>query len=119
MFYAPNDKSEYDRVGLIMFPEQLFADHIDLKLTQIHEVLEKHGLSRDMKVTHWGWYYPVSNFVFTEEVKTRTMTGVMHSIARLIWAYENKEFNPKFFFKTCQSCSYFGICEGADTDSWL
>jgi len=83
------------------------------------EVLAKYGLNKDMKVTHWGWYYPVSNFVFAEEVKKRTMTSVAQSIARLIWAYENKQFNPKFFFKTCQSCSYFGICEGADTDSWL
>jgi len=83
------------------------------------EVLAKYGLNKDMKVTHWGWYYPVSNFVFAEEVKKRTMTSVAQSIAKLIWAYENKQFNPKFFFKTCQSCSYFGICEGADTDSWL
>ena len=49
-----------------------------------------------MEVTHWGWYYPVSNFTILKKVKTRTMTGVMHSIARLIWAYENKQFNPKF-----------------------
>lgn len=84
-----------------------------------NEVLEKYGLNKDMEVTHWGWYYPVSNFVYTEKVKTRTMSAVTDSIAKLLSAYENREFNPKFFFRTCQSCSYFGICEGADTDSWL
>ena len=56
-----------------MFPEQLFADHIDLKLTQIHDVLQKHG--KDAAIIPAGvpqpvyWddnYYPFkANFHFS------------------------------------------------------
>jgi len=83
------------------------------------EVLAKNGLTRDMKVTHWGWYYPVSNFVHVEAEKKRTMTAVMESIAKLIYAYEQNEFPHSYFYKTCSHCSYFGICEGAQEDTWL
>jgi hypothetical protein len=84
------------------------------------EVLAKNGLTKDMPVTHWGWYYPVSNYVFAEEKVKASMTSVMRTIGKIIWAYENNQFEPKFFFKTCsQYCSYFGICEGAQEDSWL
>jgi len=83
------------------------------------EVLEKNGLTRDMKVTHWGWYYPVSNYVFVEPIKTRTMTSVKDNIAKLIQAYEQENFPTKFFYKTCAHCSYFGICDGAQEDTWV
>lgn len=83
------------------------------------EVLEKNGLTRDMKVTHWGWYYPVSNYVYVEPIKTRTMTSVKDSIARLLQAYEQENFPTKFFLKTCAHCSYFGICDGAQDDTWV
>jgi CRISPR/Cas system-associated exonuclease Cas4 (RecB family) len=83
------------------------------------EVLAKHGLTRDMEVSHWGWYYPVANHITVEPVKTRTMTSVMNHIAELIHAYENKHFAPKFYYKTCTHCSFFGICDGAQQDSWL
>ena len=83
------------------------------------EVLIKNGLDPNKKVTHWGWYYPVSNYVFSEAVKKRTMTSVMNNIAKLIWSYENSHFPAKFFYKTCSHCSYFGICDAAQTDTWL
>lgn len=83
------------------------------------EVLAKHGLSKDMKVSHWGWYYPVANHITVEPIKKRTMTSVMNHIAELIHAYEQKHFAPKFYYKTCTHCSFFGICEGAQQDSWL
>ena len=83
------------------------------------EVLEKYGLTRDMTVSHWGWYYPVSNYVFVEEAKTRSMTSVKDSIAKLILAYENKEFPTKFFYKTCSHCSYFGLCDAANMETWV
>jgi CRISPR/Cas system-associated exonuclease Cas4 (RecB family) len=83
------------------------------------EVLEMFGLTPDMTVSHWGWYYPVSNHVFVEEVKKRSLTSVMNNIAKLIYAYEQKTFDPKFYYKTCAHCSYFGICDGAQQDSWL
>ena len=83
------------------------------------EVLAKHGLTRDMEVSHWGWYYPVANHITVEPIKKRTMTSVMNHIAELIYAYEQKNFPPKFFYKTCSHCSFFGICDGAEQDSWL
>lgn len=83
------------------------------------EVLEQFGLNRDMAVTHWGWYYPVSNHVEVEPVKKQSMTSVKRNIAKLIQAYEQNYFEAKFFHKTCAHCSYFGICEAANTDTWL
>jgi len=83
------------------------------------EVLIKNGLDPNIGVSHWGWYYPASNFVFAEEAKKRTLTSVMKNIAKLIWSYENNHFPTKYFFKTCSHCSYFGICDGAQTDTWV
>ena len=83
------------------------------------EVLIKNGINPDSPVTHWGWYYPVSNYVFVEKVKARTPKAVIKDIAKLIWSYENNRFPTKFFYKTCASCSYFGICDAAQEDTWL
>ena len=47
------------------------------------------------------------------------MTSVMNNIAKLIWSYENSHFPAKFFYKTCSHCSFFGICDAAQTDTWL
>jgi hypothetical protein len=83
------------------------------------EVLAMNNLTRDMKVTHWGWYYPVSNYLYVEQAKKRSMTSVYDGIAKLLTAYENNEFPAKFYYKTCTHCSFFGICDEAQTDSWL
>lgn len=83
------------------------------------EVLIKNGLDPNIPVSHWGWYYPASNFVYAEAAKKRTVTSVMNSIAKLIWSYEQKHFPAKFFFKTCSHCSYFGLCDAAQTDTWV
>ncbi len=83
------------------------------------EVLIKNGLDPEIGVSHWGWYYPASNYVYAEKAKTRTMTSVMYSIAKLILAYERTHFPTKFYFKTCSWCSFFGICDSAQADSWV
>ena len=83
------------------------------------EVLIKNGLDPNIPVTHWGWYYPVSNYVFAQPVKTRSMTSVMYSIAKLLRAYEMKQFPTKFYYKTCSFCSFFGICDAAQEDTWV
>tara|TARA_B100000902_G_C27267629_1_gene894478 strand:- start:445 stop:1380 length:936 start_codon:yes stop_codon:yes gene_type:complete len=82
------------------------------------EVLAKYGLNKDMKVTHWGWYYPAANHITVEEVKKRSMTSVKLNIAKLIKAYEIQEFTPNFFYKMCAECTYFGICPAAQEDTW-
>ena len=84
------------------------------------EVLEKHGLTKDMEVSHWGWYYPVANHITVEPVKKRSMTALWDNIAKLIYTYEQGHFPASFYMKTCsQYCSYYGICEAAQNDSWL
>ena len=60
------------------------------------EVIIQNGMNPDVGVSHWGWYYPASNFVYAEEQKKRTVTSVMKNIAKLIWSYENNHFPAKF-----------------------
>tara|TARA_R100000149_G_C5878985_1_gene143345 strand:- start:2590 stop:3525 length:936 start_codon:yes stop_codon:yes gene_type:complete len=82
------------------------------------EVLEYLGIDKDTPVTHWGWYYPSSNYIYVEEVKPRSMTSVKNNIAKLLYAYEQKHFETKFYYKTCSHCSYFGICDAANANTW-
>ena len=82
-------------------------------------VLAQAGLEPNVPVTHWAWYYPISNYMYVEEVKSISMKSMMKKIARLIYSYERKSFPAKFFYKTCAHCSYFGICESAQEDSWI
>jgi len=42
-----------------------------------------------------------------------------NGLAELVHAYENRNFPAKYFARTCASCSYFGICDAANTESWL
>ena len=83
------------------------------------EVLRQAGLEPNVPVTHWAWYYPISNYVYVEPIKKTSMTAMMKSIARLIHAYERKSFPAKYFYKTCAHCSYFGICDSAQADTWV
>ena len=38
---------------------------------------------------------------------------------KVLWSYEQANFPAKYYYKTCSHCSYFGICDGAQQDSWL
>ncbi len=83
------------------------------------EVLIKNGLTKDMKVTHWGWYYPASNYTYVEECKPSSHTAVLKGLVELLASYEKDNFYAKYFFKTCQNCSFYGICEKAQEESWM
>ena len=83
------------------------------------EVLIKNGLQPNVPVTHWGWYYPASNYAFAEKVKARNLKSVYKNIAKLIWHYEHETYPTKFFFKTCSHCSFFSLCDAAEEDSWV
>jgi hypothetical protein len=88
------------------------------------ESLEKAGIDRNIPITHWGWYYPVSNYLYIENVKTSSAKAVMRGITQLIKAYENKafggeEFPAKYYYKTCLHCSFHPICEKAQEEQWL
>ena len=84
-----------------------------------NEVLEENGVDPDIPITHWGWYYPQSHYITVEPVKKRSETAVMKGIKDLIEAYEQGVFPTKFYAKTCSFCSFFGICDAANTESWI
>lgn len=83
------------------------------------ETLIESGLDPNIPVTHWGWFYPASNYCYTESVVKTSTTAMMKSISKLVVAYQDGLFPTKFFAKTCASCSYYGICDAAQTDGWL
>ena len=83
------------------------------------ELLTQNGLDRSIPITHWGWYYPASNYLHIEEKKKSSLTSVMKGIAELIFSYEEGIFPAKYFAKTCATCSFYGICDAANTESWL
>ena len=87
------------------------------------EVLENAGIDRNIPITHWGWYYPVSNYIEVEEVKKTSVNAVIRGITQLIKAYEDKhnggeQFPAKYYFKTCQHCSFIDICDAAQAAEW-
>jgi hypothetical protein len=87
------------------------------------KILEEAGIDRNIPITHWGWYYPVSNYIETEPVKQTSINAVMRGITQLIKAYEDKhnggeQFPTKYYFKTCQHCSFMPICDAAQSEVW-
>lgn len=83
------------------------------------DILIEKGLEPNLSMTHWGWYYPASNYVLVEPVKKRSETAVVKGIQDLINAYETGIFPTKYFYKTCANCSFFNICEAANQESWV
>lgn len=83
------------------------------------ESLANAGISRDIPITNWGWYYPASNYIHVEPVKTSSYKAVMNGICQLLHAYEQKEFNAKYYYSTCQHCSFYSICPSAQESEWL
>ena len=69
------------------------------------------GLDPKYRVTHWGWIFPKSNYIYVEEVKPRSMTSVVNSIQKLIDAYMMKQFDFSYFHKKCVHCGHFDHCE--------
>ena len=79
------------------------------------EVLEAANIDRNIPITHWGWYYPVSNYLQIEPAKKSSMTAVYRGITQLIKAYENfhnrdEDFDTKYYYKTCEHCSFKEMC---------
>ena len=70
-------------------------------------------------MSHWGWYYPASNYIQVEAVKSASMKAVYRGITELIKAYEQKQFNAKYYYKTCSHCSFYSICPAAQEQEWL
>jgi len=83
------------------------------------ETLRENGLDRNIPITHWGWYYPASNYIHLEPKKKGSYTSVIKGMSQLLHSYENGIFPTKYFAKTCAGCSYYGICDAANEESWL
>ena len=83
------------------------------------ESLDAAGIDRNIPITHWGWYYPESNHIHVEPVKKASMTSLMRLFVSMIKSYEDNNFEAKYYYKTCQHCSFYPICEKAQEDVWL
>tara|TARA_R110000824_G_scaffold35901_3_gene111968 strand:- start:452 stop:1318 length:867 start_codon:yes stop_codon:yes gene_type:complete len=81
--------------------------------------LDAAGIDRDIPISHWGWYYPASNYIQVEPVKKQSTTAVYRGMTQLIKSYEEQSFPEKYYYKTCAHCSFFPICEKAQAESWL
>lgn len=81
--------------------------------------LEEMGIDPNLPISHWGWYYPAANYIYVENAKKSSMTAVKKGIAQMIHSYETGIFPTKYFAKTCSNCSFFGICDAANTESWF
>ena len=84
-----------------------------------NEELEAMGIDPSLPISHWGWYYPAANYIYVEDAKKSSMTAVKKGIAEMIHSYETGIFPTKYFAKTCSNCSFFGICDAANTESWF
>ena len=84
-----------------------------------NEELEAMGIDPSLPISHWGWYYPAANYIYVEDAKKSSMTAVRKGIAEMIHSYETGIFPTKYFAKTCSNCSFFGICDAANTESWF
>ena len=83
------------------------------------EKLREWGLDPEIPISHWGWYYPASNYIHVEPVKKSSYNAVMNGICKMIHAYERKDFEAKYYYKTCSHCSYYSICPSAQESEWL
>tara|TARA_R100000805_G_C3600277_1_gene101001 strand:- start:58 stop:924 length:867 start_codon:yes stop_codon:yes gene_type:complete len=81
--------------------------------------LEEMGIDPNLPISHWGWYYPAANYIYVEDAKKSSITAVKKGIAEMIHSYETGIFPTKYFAKTCSNCSFFGICDAANTESWF
>ena len=86
------------------------------------EDLIKLGIDPTYGITSWGWFFPASNYIYVEEVKSRSMTSVINSLKKLVIAYFEKEFPHKFFYKKCEKCGHYEHCDatgGVNTYDWF
>lgn len=91
---------------------KLLIEHCD------DQLLIDAGIDPNMKVTKWGWWYPESNYIYVEPVKQTSTTSLLKLMAKVIWSYEQANFPAKYFYKTCSFCSFLGICDAAQEQSF-
>jgi len=72
------------------------------------------GLDPSIPFTHWGWYFPASNYVYAEKVTDRSEQAMLRSMKKLINSYEEEEFNYAYFYKKCVHCGHYDHCSAVD-----
>ena len=82
------------------------------------EELRNKGIERQ-EITHWGWYYPVSNYIQVEPVKKTSINAVKKGIAQLLYSYERNAFPEKYYYKTCNFCSFKPLCPAAQEAEFI
>mgnify|MGYP003138293251 FL=1 len=83
------------------------------------EDIESLGLTRDKDITHWAWFFPKNNVMHLEEVKKASTTALMKRLANLVHAYERGVFPTDYKPRSCPNCSYYSICDEAQSSGWL
>ena len=81
------------------------------------EDIREAGLDPEIPITHWGWYFPASNYVYAEPVSKRSTTAVFNSMNKLINAYLEDEFAAAYYYKKCIHCGHYDHCEAAQGGS--
>jgi hypothetical protein len=82
------------------------------------EHLIEQGLDPAFDITHWGWYFPVSNHIHVEPVKKVSTTALLKGLATMIHSYETGTFPANYNERGCPNCSYFNICPAAHMAGW-
>ena len=77
------------------------------------EELIENGLDPNIPITHWGWFYPDSNFLYVEDCVRASETAVRKKFAKLIQSYETGIFPASYYYKKCVHCAYMPICDAA------
>lgn len=78
------------------------------------EDIREAGLDPEIPITHWGWYYPASNYVYAEKVSSRSETAMLNSMDKLINSYLENEFAAAYYYKKCIHCGHYDHCDAAD-----
>tara|TARA_R100001082_G_C4351934_1_gene154956 strand:+ start:650 stop:1534 length:885 start_codon:yes stop_codon:yes gene_type:complete len=77
------------------------------------EEMIANGLDPNIPITHWGWFYPDSNFLFVENCVKASQTAMRKKFSKLIESYEQNSFPASYYYKKCVHCAYMPICEAA------
>ena len=78
------------------------------------ELVRSFGLDPEIPITHWGWYFPPSNYVYAEPVSNRSAVAMLNSMDKLINSYLENEFAAAYYYKKCIHCGHYDHCEAAD-----
>jgi hypothetical protein len=71
------------------------------------------GLDPEIPITHWGWFFPDSNFLYVESCLKASQTALLKKFPKLVKSYEEENFPASYYYKKCVHCSFMPICDAA------